>query len=390
MPNTKYIEDIFIVFYEYLIQNKIFPNTNDRVPLKNFYNLFVMNKKITHKQGQFVIKLLKNYQNILDSIDNSLIENICHPKWKNEFRSIDDSKKVFVELKNNELFICLKFPYSLIKSFENNLSEIAFSSFWDREHKVRKIKLSNQNFFAIDDFIQKHQFEIDNTYNILFSKIEEIYNDQENHRKKSNINNNKVNLVNADIFSTQFFAEHGSGRIEQDLFLAKTMGYPCSISTDSLFTKLCSSKENHFYVKDLSDFFKITNYVDGKICIILDKNSEVKEWIEKFHKSYIQNNVKDKVTVCFRESNTDDAGFNLWIRNLNFNSKISDAKFYIFKDKPPKWLFNKNINVSIVATNYLMMPFNTTSKNFMISHPCNIFLGEFKPTIYKGLKIVNL
>lgn len=390
MLHIKYIEDIFIIFYEHLLKNKILPESRDRNPLKNFYNIFVMNKKITYKQSQFVLKLLGTYQNILENIDSDLLKNLENPKWKNEFRIVDHGKKVFVELKDNDLFICLKFPYSLVKSFENTLSEIAFSSFWDRDHKVRKIKLTNQNIFVIDDFIRKHSFEIDNTYDILLSKIEEIYSNQEKYRKISDIRNNKVILINADDFAKTYFSKHRKGNIEQDLFLAKTMGYPALNNNDSMFRRLCSSKENYFFIENLKKFFEISQVVDGKVCIILDKNSEIKTWIEQFYESYINNNIKDKVTVCFRESNKNDAGFNDWIRKINFNTKLSESKFYIFRGRPPKWLFREDINVSIIATNHLMMPFNTILKDLMISHPCNIFLGEFKPTLHKGFKIVNL
>ena len=87
----------------------------------------------------------------------------------------------------------------------------------------------------------------------------------------------------------------------------------------------------------------------------------------------------------------DKFGFNQWVKDNELGGPVDDGKIFIFQQKPPKWLFSREVPVKIIVTNSLYpLPSNIT-QSWMDSHTCVCFVGEVKASRNtKDNKIVEL
>ena len=133
-----------------------------------------------------------------------LLEN---PKWKNAFRVIDLTKKIFVETDSlGTPIVCLRFPYQLKKEFEDEIDR--FKSVWDHERKLRLLNLYDFNLIQLYEFAKKHNFEIDDTFMIAVGEVEEIWQTQDEILPVAEISLDWVTLKNASIETENWFAPH--------------------------------------------------------------------------------------------------------------------------------------------------------------------------------------
>ena len=169
------------------------------------------------------------------------------------------------------------------------------------------------------------------------------------------------------------------------------MGFPLRKNPDTLVEKIASSTENSFWIKTNADLFSAIENVHGKICIVLDRTSDVLRWLKDFVADADKAGVKrDEIKVCFRENKDHKSGINDWIKLAGVGGKVEDGKILIFETKPAKWLFKESNDVKMLVTNNIYPPTNTLTRDWIYSHPCVIYLGETKPTEQRGQKIVEL
>lgn len=392
MSELIYVEDIFIELYEEIITRRIPVTSADKQPMTSFYNLLVQGHKITVNQSKFILKLLKKYQHIHPIWNNLDLNDL---QWKKDFRTIDMSRKVFVEKdENNEYWICLKFPYQLKNIVEKDIIGNGYQYYgdnkWDKDRRLRMLKLLDYNIVQIYDFVKQNNFEIEESFFDALATIEDIWQSYDSIAPYSILNNNNVELLNSSTDSQQYFKNNSTGNLNNDMFLAKTMGYPLNKTPESVIEKIASSSEHCFWVRTFKTFFDITENIQGTIAIVLDRNVEYIEWLKEFNNELNNYGIeKNNVCVCFRESNKENKQFNNWIKQNNFNGKIENQKYLIFSAKLPKWLFNEDKSVKIVATNNLFLPNTNISKNWLGNHPCTIYLGNVKPSL-KEKNIVEL
>lgn len=392
MSELIYVEDIFIELYEEIITRRIPVTSADKQPMTSFYNLLVQGHKITVNQSKFILKLLKKYQHIHPIWNNLDLNDL---QWKKDFRTIDMSRKVFVEKdENNEYWICLKFPYQLKNIVEKDIIGNGYQYYgdnkWDKDRRLRMLKLLDYNIVQIYDFVKQNNFEIEESFFDALATIEDIWQSYDSIAPYSILNNNNVELLNSSTDSQQYFKNNSTGNLNNDMFLAKTMGYPLNKTPESVIEKIASSSEHCFWVRTFKTFFDITENIQGTIAIVLDRNVEYIEWLKEFNNELNNYGIeRNNVCVCFRESNKENKQFNNWIKQNNFNGKIENQKYLIFSAKLPKWLFNEDKSVKIVATNNLFLPNTNISKNWLGNHPCTIYLGNVKPSL-KEKNIVEL
>ena len=180
------------------------------------------------------------------------------------------------------------------------------------------------------------------------------------------------------------FLENRTDSIEQNLFLAKSMGYILDKNPTNNVEAIASSSSNTFWIKTQEDFLTLAYQTPGKIAIILDRSSQSLPWIKELSETIEKCGFDKKdFRVCFRASNEIDPDFNKWVSKNNFGGKIDTAKFLIFQHKPAKWLFNGENDVIIVASNELLPSTNSTTKAMFNNHPCVVYIGEYKPTKQK-------
>lgn len=397
MSAITYVENAFLLFYDAATNRCSDINPRDFSAIVNFQQLIEDNKPLTENQAKFILRLLEKYRHVWKSSAAGIEFVLMDPKWKQEFRKLDLTKEIFVEVEDNIPWLCLRFPYVLREKFEKEILKdteyfahnFGNAQYWDKERKIRKLNLYNYNHLQIQDFVRKNGFTIHESFMEAVNYIEEIWNNENKILKKSKIIDHTVSLINADRDSLDFF-EKNKKNPSQDLLMAKSMGYTLENPSENLLEKIAASEENWFWHKDLKNLLDLSSTVGGKSICILDRSSNYKDWLKNF-KNFADDYVEYfNVRICFRENSDQDPNFNQWIADNNFGGKASDGNFLIFLHKPNKWLFNDINEVKIVLTNSVYPPTDQITMHFLQSHPCVIFVGDVKPTDPKGRKIVEL
>ena len=386
-----FVEDIFVDFIDLISSGSIRMQPHDRNAAYNFYQDILLGKQFTEKQGQFIIKILFKYRKqAKDFLDyETAIEN---PAWKQPFRTIDKSKKAWVEIDEiSKPWICLKFPFELKDAFEQEFVELPRGvNIWNPDRRIRQISLYDCNIMQVYKFITEHKFEIDDSFMDAYSYVEEIWQNQEYYTKASYIENNSVHLENASVDALEYFDKNKTDNIDNDLILAKLMSFPYKGTVSNRVEKIASSKHNEFWIKDLAEFIHFSFQINCKVCFILDRASDTIDWLTNLSKVLDNMNFdKSLFRVCFRKDNKQYPEFNSWISEQGFGGKIASAKFLIFNHKPAKWLFKNENDVIIYASNGLYPTTDSTTGAILNNAPLVFFVGDIKPTAKKD-RVIEL
>lgn len=396
MSEISYIEDVYLKFSNIILRNYFLIDSRDISAINNFYIKITNDEALTDSQGRYILKLLKKYQLTLKKHGLDYTSELENPKWKKEFRILDLSKKVYIETDDSDNpIICLKFPFAFKSVFEKefltkNSQKIRYR--WDHDQRVNKINVYDINVVELYEFCEKNKFELDNTFLELVSKIEEIWDCQQEIIPHCVEKNGEINLINANNDAIEYWNQQKTQDINKNLFLAKTMGFRLESTSQNyeILHKIASSESTHFWMNDFKKFFDLYKKLDEKIAIILDSTDTV-EWIRDFIAVADECNIdRSDIKVCFREDSSIKNNFNQWVKENNLGGKIDSGKIFIFRSKPAKWLFSEDKNVKIVVTNSLFPSMNLTTQRWISSKPCVIFLEKIKPTNARDIEIVKL
>jgi len=392
MSNSDFTDQLFLAFAAIVLSKSSALQIEDQAPVINFHSLLSKGQPLTVSQSQYVLRLLSKYRTLIEKhhIDPSAIDK---PKWSQPFRVIDTSKKVYIEKNDNGIFICVKQPFNLKEIFEKQcVKENADwrDSVWNAEEKVRKYTFRAVNPILVKDFADQKKYEQSQDFIDLVENIEQIYEDQEKYIACSRVVEEKVELVNYTESARVYFDEHKINSTIDDLLLAKSLGYPCEESGSTTARKICATQSNSFWIKDLQKFVDLCFSIKGQTVIVLTKEKS-KAWLSHLLSVVERRGYeKSKVKIGFRANTSEDADFNDWIRNEGLGGDLSNGKILVFKDKVPKWLIEKDIDVTIVASAGPFLPSSAISQTWINQQSCVVFLGDIKPSSTKGQKIVEL
>jgi hypothetical protein len=394
MLPSEFAEDVFVEFYKLVAQQKISIQGQDFSPISSFHEKIINSGELTKNQANFLIKLLEKYKTMSAMAGLDYGSKLSDLKWRNPFRVLDLSKKIYVELRENKLEICLKFPYQLKKEFEDEIERretLHAHSSWDPDDKVRRLDFYHYNLITLYEFVCKHNFEIDDTFMNVLSDVEEIWQNSEDAIPYSELGTYGVQLKNASDETAEWWQSNKAGSISKDLLLAKSMGFLYQEKPRNLVEKIAASQENSFWMKNNQDFFELSKSFSGKICVLLDRSSATLPWLQNFVADAEKSGVdREEIKVCFRDNKESTTGLNEWIKVAGVGGKVETGKILIFESKPAKWLFKADNDVTLVVTNNIFPPTNTMARDWFMCHPCVIYLGDTRPTETKGQKIVEL
>lgn len=396
MVSSIFIEDVFLRFYALVQSGQLSVQHNDFSPILSFHTKIEDGSQLTKNQADYILKILEKYKNLAGMLGVNYKDSLENPQWKQEFRVLDLSKRIYVEKNaNGKLEICLKFPYQLKKEFDDeinvNLSNSHRVSHWDHEDKVRRLNLYEFNLIAIYEFACKRNFDIDDSFMSVLADVEEIWQNSEEIIPHCKITNMGVHLCNASVEIQEKWIYTHTQSHDNDLLLAKSMGFLLKESPRNLVEKIAASPENTFWIKTYTEFFSLVSNVHGRICIVLDRSGPIVPWLQNFVANADQCGVsRDEIKVCFRENKDGKSGLNEWIKTAGVGGKVEDGKILIFETKPAKWLFKDDQDVKMLVTNNIYPPTNPLARDWFSSHPCVIYLGDTKPTEQRGQRIVEL
>jgi hypothetical protein len=394
MLPSEFAEDVFVEFYKLVAQQKISIQGQDFSPISSFHEKIINSSELTKNQANFLIKLLEKYKSMSAMAGLDYVSKLADLKWRSPFRVLDLSKKIYVELRENKLEICLKFPYQLKKEFEDEIERretLHAHSFWDADDKVRRLDFYHYNLITLYEFVCKHNFEIDDTFMNVLSDVEEIWQNSEDAIPYSELGIYGVELKNASDETVEWWQSNKAGSISKDLLLAKSMGFLYQEKPRNLVEKIAASQENSFWMKTNQDFFELAKSCPGKICVLLDRSSATLPWLQSFVADAEKSGVsREEIKVCFRDNKESITGLNDWIKIAGVGGKVETGRILIFESKPAKWLFKADNDVTLLVTNNIFPPTNTMARDWFMCHPCVIYLGDTRPTETKGQKIVEL
>jgi hypothetical protein len=390
-----FAEDLIEKFYEFVYDKNLAIQSQDHSPLEGFYLKIINQEQLTNNQANFAIKLLEKYRPLAATAGFHYSSDLTTVKWKQPFRVLDLSKKIYAEKDEaGKAWVCLKFPYQLKKQFEDEIEhgvDHYKKSFWDPDLKVRKLSLYDYNLIQLYEFSVRHNFEIDDSFMLAVGEVEEIWQNAEKIAPYSTIAHYGVSIHNASEDAIQHWNNKAIGTREDNLLLAKSMGYIFDQTPKNTVEKIAATSENSFWIKHNQDLFDIYKRLNGKICVILDRTGNTLDWLQKFVADADQAGInRDEIKVCFRENKENNSGVNDWIKSAGVGGKVETGRILIFEYKPAKWLFKQVDDVKMLVTNNLYPPTNQLAKDWFTAHPCVIYLGDIKPSEQRGQKIVEL
>jgi hypothetical protein len=395
MLTSIFAEDLIEKFYEFVYDKNLPIQSQDHSPLESFYLKIINREQLTNNQANFAIKLLEKYRPLAAAAGFHYSADLTTIKWKQPFRVLDLSKKIYAEKDEaGKAWVCLKFPYQLKKQFDDEIEhgvDHYKKSFWDAELKVRKLSLYDYNLIQLYEFAVRHAFEIDESFMLAVGEVEEIWQNSKDITPYSTSSTNTVFLHNANNDVKQYWDSKVIGTYEDNILLAKSMGYIFDQNPKNTVEKIASSPENSFWIKHNQELFDIYKKITGKICVVLDRTGNTLYWLQQFVADADQAGIiRDDIKVCFRENKENNSGVNDWIKSAGVGGKVETGRILIFEYKPAKWLFKQVDDVKMLVTNNLYPPTNQIAKDWFTAHPCVIYLGDIKPSEQRGQKIVEL
>lgn len=401
MATIEYVEDALEEVLSLFLWDHGELSWQDHTILTSLGNAVNRNGSLTRKQSNLLLRLLTKYQHVLHhKID--LTEVIANPKWKHDFRKLDLSKSIKVEQDaEGTRWIVMKFPYDLLAEFEETIVATANRENtlhsrlqWDTENRVRKLDLYDFNVVVIDEFVRKHNFTIEDSFLDALNQVEEIWQQMDNISPCSAIQDDEVVLVNAAKDADNYFQANRTGQVDQDLFLAKSMGFVASLPgvATSIVEKIAKSTTSHFWLKSNQEFLQLYRSIGGPAAFILDRNTEnLIDWLDKFISDAKELGIDTQdFKVCHREAKDSSIPLNDWIKDNGLGGSVKDGKLFIFKQKPSKWLFSNGTDVKIVGTNSYTPVNETSTMWWMQSHPCVCYVSNITPTKSRNRQIAHL
>ena len=395
MLSSNFIEDIFVGFFEQVVSNndtRVFGY--DFNPAFSFYQLLLNSKPPTQAQSDYIIRILTKYLHLAKLQNYDYSAALSNPEWKQQFRVIDQSKRIHVEKDEHGIpLVCLQFPFQLKKEFDETIdnAQLFYASTWDADRKLRILPMYNFNIVQIHEFVKKHRFEIDDSFLTALSDIEEIWAQEDNIIPGCEIVEGQVAIKNVSEETYAWWNEHKNGVVENDLLLAKHMRLRFLGEGNSLIEKIAGSSANNFWIKDIPRFLDLCNKIQGRVVIVLDRSYDTQTWVRDFVTQVDSTDFnKSDIKVCFRSKREQENGFNEWIKEHDLGGSVETGKILIFDNKPAKWLFKQDEDVKLLVTNNLFPHTQTMTREWLDSHACVIHLGNIKPTPTKDQDIVEL
>jgi hypothetical protein len=395
MLKSVFAEDVFSSFTDLVTAGIISVQAQDHAPIISFYTRIYNNEPLTKNQANYILKILEKYKYLSAIAGLDYQHSLATLQWQRPFRILDLSKSMYVERSaTGQIEVCLKFPFQLKTEFDaeiNSGSLLSKSSKWDPEEKVRRLNIYDFNLISLYEFANKHNFEIDESFMSVLADVEEIWQNSDDVVPYCEATDQGVELKNASPDAEEWWQQHCTKTVDNDLLLAKSMGFPLRKIPVNSVEKIASSQENAFWVKDKDQFFSIYKKVSGRVCVMLDRTSNTLQWLQTFVTEADKHAVsRDEIKVCFRDSKDSVTGLNEWIKLAGVGGKVETGRILIFESKPAKWLFKDSQDVTILVTNNLYPPTNNMAKEWFQHHPCVIYLGDIRPSEQRGQKIVEL
>ena len=360
---------------------------NDLNAVSSFVATIRNTGKLTANQRSYILDLIEKYQHTDTTFNyRSVLEN---PQWETELRVIDQERRAWIALDNADTpTLYIKSPYRV---YEKLRKQIPYEYLWDPRSGVRYRNLRDTNLVLMVQALEAFRFQIDPELESAAAIWEEANTRREQIEPHCEITNGQLTAKNLSNSALEIWNCWATGDLKQDLVSAKLMGLRLINPTNDTFEQLAASSNNVFWTRNFDTFFDVVAAAQGTTAVILDRTSNYHAWLRQFvHHADLQGIDRKTIKVCFRERKDEDPGFNDWVKQQKLNGPVDQGEIFIFLHKPAKWLFKREKPVKLIVTNSIYPSMSKITRDWMESHPLNIYLGDIRPSSARNKKIDNL
>ncbi len=394
------IEDLILHIYDRM-------NGYDRkaLPARDRSILFSMGSQLkkplalTERQASLAVKILTENKHLYDKIDN-LDQLLESPLYKYPFRAIDTSRRIFVlekvKIQNTILgypAIAIRFPFD--HNLNKLLDKIPGRKNYCIEHRAHCYKLSEENIRNIMTLFKDKDFIIEPQIQEWYDEINNIIQHSVEYVPSTIIENDKVKLLNCNRQTEEYFESHKTGRLIEDLFLAKTMNLFLPSTVVESLADVAALDLSKQMISQMSHNLSITDHSKDNITTMIadlnafpvlmlidEKEMELKNWVNAFNAAGVENS---NMSVLFRADKS--VTFNEYIKDAKLNNLIDDETKVVFvKQKMPKILYKIGFKPKVVISGSTFYA-HYTGQKLVDSHPLVLYYTE-KQSI--GKKIAKL
>lgn len=348
------------------LKNHNFDTFKDSVPLrdikilKNIASLMLTTSYITENQGKLLIKILKENQKFLSSINSSIETVVNFPTWDKGFRVQEKIRTVSIEKTKNSNFD-IKIRYSFDKEVKKAISflnkKIGYEGFHG-DSNSQEYSLLEKNILVIHEVLKPLKFAFSEEFLDLYEKITSI------DKNKVLCDFNFKNLFHDKI------SKYDNSLINETplIILDRKIQYQYRFSQNfeehvknSLAYKIANREESKIFIPQykysINDIFKsLKDLKRDKILLIFDENL-ITECLKTL-KNLEQILIDKKVGIYFRFDNKNEGlEFNQLISKNHYNQQLNDDTDIvgISNGKIPKFMLKNSWypNAVITVTNSL-------------------------------------
>lgn len=370
-----------------------FDTFKDSVPLrdikilKNIASLMLTTSYITENQGKLLVKILKENQQFLSSINSSIETVINFPTWNKAFRVQEKIRKVSIEKTKNSNFD-IKIRYSFDKELKKAIGVLNKKIGYEGIHSdnnSQEYSLLEKNILIIYEVLSPLKFEFSEEFLDLYEKIasidknkilcdfdfEKLFHNKISKYDDSLINENPLIILDRRIQYQYRFSQNFNENIKNDLAY-----------------KIASREESKIFISQqkylINDIFKaLTDLKRDKILLIFDEYT-ISECLKTL-KILEQILIDKKVGIYFRFDNKNEGlEFNQLISKNHYNQQLNqDTDIVgISNGKIPKFMLKNSWYPNAVIT------FTNSLRNNRSDVYCNdcdliVYYTPVKPLITK-------
>jgi hypothetical protein len=321
---------------------------------------------ITEKQGNLLVKLLKENYKKLEIFTEQINSAIQVPEWSKNFRHIEQIRKLKIEIDfESEPYIFIEFTFNAqIKKVLNSLAKSIEGSITIINGKNYQAELTEKNIVLLLDALEPFDFEIDekieNFHEIIKSWSK---NNFENQFLISNIENkNFHNTITLDLGIET--------AIDQNIINDRSMRYQYFLENpknpgENLVEYIANRPRTRLWVDmaqhSLLDIFESLKKLKRLPVLIVFENWDEKKslhHLEILDNSLEKSGLDNRVGIYFRLPNSEiGAEFNQLIKNKSYNHPldISTEIAVVQSGKIPKFFLKNNWQpMSVIALNTKM------------------------------------
>ena len=358
-----------IVNYSSTAIEEIVPPRDARI-LRSLASAIVSSSFLTENQSKLLLRILRENQEKLTTINSELIELLAHPTWSRPFRVFEQTKKLYISNSNDDPVLTVEFSHSsaLAKEISNIGKLVTISQ--KSSNGIHYADLTEKNIVTLVTKLKKLDFEID-------EKVENYYEIIQSWIAADVRNRFKIDTITHTNFQKQITNDLGIDTpIDQNIINDRSLRYQYFHEKngkipENLTETIAARTTRQVWLNknetDLSDIISsLRSLKRFPLLVIFDSNDQKKclEELSNLSEILEKNGIVNNVGIYFRQGN-DGVGkeFNQLIANKKYNAQLDNTTQIvgIASGKIPKFLLKTDWKPMSVISIGKLLQHNKTS-----------------------------